>query len=480
MKILNYKIKNIRGISELEGQLDGKSVYVLGKNGQGKSSFIQAIFLACKLFGNKPYVKLGEEKGKIELQIGKDSIEYTIERAFTSAGDSVLTIKNEKGKVMKSISDLTPQKWLDKLIGTSMYYLSEFLQMDPKKQVALFKEWFKIDTTELDKRYLETYHRRTDEGREETRLKNVVEGYHYTYDDQKKYAEKKDITEISKELVEINQLENDKLAKQRELDNHITIENQTLAAKSLEIESKKTGAVKLAEDTKANETQIRDLEFKITQLKDQNESNKKKIAIIEEDIKVSETAYNLQEACLAEYKAAELEKINAIIIPEKTEIEEKIKKAEEHNVLVDKVAQYSKDLKQLQAQEKIYSDLSQELKEIEKEKLKKLEDANIPVPGLTFDENSLIYEDKPLVRDVINDAKITEVLLTLLLRTNKQEADKGVDKLSIFRLNGGELTDSTFNQIMEIVEQEGGEVFVEIPDDDVEGVEIRFIEETTV
>ena len=352
--------------------------------------------------------------------------------------------------------------------------------MDPKKQVALFKEWFKIDTTELDKRYLETYHRRTDEGREETRLKNVVEGYHYTYDDQKKYAEKKDITEISKELVEINQLENDKLAKQRELDNHITIENQTLAAKSLEIESKKTGAVKLAEDTKANETQIRDLEFKITQLKDQNESNKKKIAIIEEDIKVSETAYNLQEACLAEYKAAELEKINAIIIPEKTEIEEKIKKAEEHNVLVDKVAQYSKDLKQLQAQEKIYSDLSQELKEIEKEKLKKLEDANIPVPGLTFDENSLIYEDKPLVRDVINDAKITEVLLTLLLRTNKQEADKGVDKLSIFRLNGGELTDSTFNQIMEIVEQEGGEVFVEIPDDDVEGVEIRFIEETTV
>ena len=53
MKILTYEIKNVRGIDEMKGQLDGKSVYVVGKNGSGKSSFIQAIFLAFKLFGGQ-------------------------------------------------------------------------------------------------------------------------------------------------------------------------------------------------------------------------------------------------------------------------------------------------------------------------------------------------------------------------------------------------------------------------------------------
>lgn len=450
MKILTYEIKNVRGIDEMKGQLDGKSVYVVGKNGSGKSSFIQAIFLAFKLFGNKPYLKKGEDKGQVKVQIGNETIEYTIERTFAESGDTILVVKDAKGKKIQ-----TPQKFLDNLLGTSMYYLSEFLEADPKKQVKLFKEWFNIDTDALDKKYKETYDKRHIEGMEETRLKKVVEGYHYTYDDQKKYAKEKDVTELSQKLVAINQVENEYLAKQKEVEG---------------IEEKIEEKTRLVTTHEQNEIrcnqEIEDLQTKIGKLRIQK-SNSQEAIKLEKSLRVK-LAGQL-DLVKAEYEAMEL--------PDKTEIESELAEVSEWNKTVAHVAKYTADLLSLQAQEKVYRDLTVELTEIDKAKKKKLEDAEIPVEGLSFDENTLIYEDKPLVKDVVNDAKIAEVILTLLLRTNKNQQEKtGEDKLSIFRLNGGDLTDSTFNAIMAIVQKEDGEVFVEIPDDDQEEMAIKFIE----
>lgn len=462
----------------MNGNLDGKSVYVIGKNGTGKSSFIQAIFLACKLFGNKPYVKVGEDKGIVKLQLGEgNEVEYSVERAFTAGGDAVLTIRDAKGKALKSVGGLTPQKWLDQLMGTSMYYLSEFLEYDPKKQVKLFKEWFKIDTTKLDKQYQETYDKRTEEGREELRLKKVVERHHYRYDDVKKYAEKKDITKISKELVEINQLENDKRIKDKEI--IIAVESKQEEIQTLK--EKKESTDLFVENTKLeianHEKEIQEMRDRIELLTEKRINLNAAIDDRLEQSKSFDKDLAALESDLETIRADGEKELEAIVIPNKEDIEVKIKKAEEFNSTVDEVKKYSEDLKALHAKEKDYRDLTVKLQDIEKLRKQKLEEANVPVPGLTFDENSLIYEDKPFIKDVINDAKIAEVLLTLLLRTNQQETKKtGEDKLSIFRLNGGDLTDSTFKSIMDVVEAEGGEVFVEIPDDEAEDIEIKFIE----
>lgn len=450
MKILTYEIKNVRGISELKGQLDGKSVYVVGKNGSGKSSLIQSIFLAFKIFGNKPYLKAGEDKGQVKIQLGNESVEYTVERTFTDDGNSVLMVKDAKGKKITS-----PQKFLDNLLGTSMYYLSEFLEADPKKQVKLFKEWFNIDTDELDKEHKTIYDERHLEGQEETRLKKVVEGYHFTYDDQKKYAEEKDATELSKQLVAINQVENDKKAKDKAIE---TLEKEQ--------EDGDEYVDRLNADESRFEKEIKELEQKIKEAKErivltQNNRN----GMVEKNKELSKKIIELK---------AEYEKIE---VPDKTKVEEDLETVTDWNKKVAQVAKYSEDLKKLQDQEQKRRDLTAQLLDNEKAKKKKLEEAQIPVPGLSFDENSLIYEDKPLVKDVINDAKIAEIILTLLLRTNKQQQEKtGEDKLSIFRLNGGDLTDSTFNSIMQIVKEEEGEIFVEVPDDDEEEMTIKFIE----
>jgi chromosome segregation ATPase len=290
---------------------------------------------------------------------------------------------------------------------------------------------------------------------EETRLKKVVEGYHYTYDDQKKYAQEKDVTELSQKLVAINQIENEQKAKETEV-------------KSIESKiEEKTRLINTYEQNEIRyEQEIKDMEEKIEKLK---------VQIIES--KESRKVQSVITTKLGKELTQAKEAYAAIEVPDKIEIEEELAEVSEWNKTVAHVAKYTADLKSLQAQEKVYRDLTEELKDIDKAKKKKLEEAEIPVEGLSFDENTLIYEDKPLVKDVVNDAKIAEVILTLLLRTNKNQQEKtGEDKLSIFRLNGGDLTDSTFNAIMAIVQKEDGEVFVEIPDDDQEEMAIKFIE----
>jgi hypothetical protein len=49
--------------------------------------------------------------------------------------------------------------------------------------------------------------------------------------------------------------------------------------------------------------------------------------------------------------------------------------------------------------------------------------------------------------------------------------------MNIFRLEGGYLDDTTFKRIVEVINQEDGQLFVELADDSYEGVEIKYIED---
>jgi len=64
MKIESIEIKNFKSIAHERIDIKGSNVYVLGKNGVGKSSFLDAIF---KIINGKDLpaklVKEGQEKG---------------------------------------------------------------------------------------------------------------------------------------------------------------------------------------------------------------------------------------------------------------------------------------------------------------------------------------------------------------------------------------------------------------------------------
>lgn len=68
MKVTKLKIKNLYGIEELD--LDGKSIELVGSNGVGKSSVLDAIRLALTNNSKRKYiVKKGETEEAFMLNL---------------------------------------------------------------------------------------------------------------------------------------------------------------------------------------------------------------------------------------------------------------------------------------------------------------------------------------------------------------------------------------------------------------------------
>ena len=68
MKVTKLKIKNLYGIEELN--LDGKSIELVGSNGVGKSSVLDAIRLALTNNSKRKYiVKKGETEGSVYVEL---------------------------------------------------------------------------------------------------------------------------------------------------------------------------------------------------------------------------------------------------------------------------------------------------------------------------------------------------------------------------------------------------------------------------
>lgn len=157
MKVQKVQIKNFKSIEDLNIDLDGKSVYLVGRNRSGKSSLIQAIFSA--LSGKEipeASITKGQSKGHIEIMIGDTDKQYKIKLSFTE--------KNQKG----TLSIITPdgmkassKKVLDDIVGNITFDPFDFINSDGKKQVKFIKELAGIDFAELDKEYKDLYDERT-------------------------------------------------------------------------------------------------------------------------------------------------------------------------------------------------------------------------------------------------------------------------------------------------------------------------------
>lgn len=124
-----------------------------GRNGQGKSSVLDAI--AAVLGGgtqipDKP-IRKGNKKAEIRAKIGTDGPEYIIERSFTESG-SYLKLTAADGSDIKS-----PQAFLDRLYGAMAFDPLEFTRMQPRQQVDVLKrvtgleaEFAKLDAAKAD------------------------------------------------------------------------------------------------------------------------------------------------------------------------------------------------------------------------------------------------------------------------------------------------------------------------------------------
>lgn len=137
MKIINLKAENIKRLKAVDITPDGDVVVIAGKNGEGKSSVLDAIEMALRgkdFVPGKP-IRDGQEKASVRLDLGK----FVVERRFTASG-TYLEVKAADGAKYP-----TPQAILDGLTASITFDPLEFARMDAPKQVEALRRLIKLD-----------------------------------------------------------------------------------------------------------------------------------------------------------------------------------------------------------------------------------------------------------------------------------------------------------------------------------------------
>ena len=150
MKILELRAENFKRLSAVELRVadDETLIEISGRNGQGKSSVLDAIWatLGGKDGAADAPVKEGAPGAEVTVKFGDDSKKYVARRTWDHAGGSRITLYEEhEGKVGR------PQQILDTLLARIALDPSHFLSMNDKKQVETVRLAVGLDTSEIDK-----------------------------------------------------------------------------------------------------------------------------------------------------------------------------------------------------------------------------------------------------------------------------------------------------------------------------------------
>lgn len=434
MIVKKLELVNFQVIKEFNADFDGNVYFITGDNELGKSTVLKAI--GALLTGNRDAVlKNGESKGFAKMIVGDDGEEYEVELKFTKANPrGTLSIKS-KTTGMKSDN----VSMLQKIFGYTDFDAVEFSRWSEtaegrRKQIEVVKsllpEEVRTRIAEIDTTVAGLKTERTGVNRDLKTYKSISDaaGQGLTTQDLKTYAKQKDITELMKEQAENAQL----------------IEKAKTVRSALEQRKKQL-----------EEIPERLAEAKATYEKAIEEAKK----AIERTVKLYKEAIAQIESEKADYEArkanaekwlANYEENN----PEKLDTAEQLRKAEEHNKMAAKVADYLSKKKQADDKKSEAEKMDSEIEELSAEREKLISSAKLPISGLSFSDDGLVLNDVPFVSGKVSDSQIMEVAAKLIIASNPT--------VKVFRIARGEsLGQKRLQAILDLAKKEGFQGFIE-------------------
>ena len=434
IKILSLVVENFKNIEKTEVDFAGRSAIIIGKNGAGKSSLIQAICspIDSNYIPAKP-IKKGEERGSIELTIGGnlngEDETYTLGLYFSD--------KHKKGRITISNSDGETvsggKKLIEEIDGNIGFDIQEFINLGvtsngsiskpgTQEQIEILKGLMPRDILkqmhDLDVEYEEDYTSRADVNREVLHAKAKLEGHEYSQEELDYYKEAKDTKEIVSKMSNI----------EKELENFNRVKSgvETLFD-SIPLDQ---------EDLLTLKEKVEALEIKI---KEDQEKFKKGVAWLDGKIKPS------------------IETLN-----------DELSDANQHN---DKV----KEIKELEVSQIAIRELqtssetkTKRLEAIKKEKKDIFASSPLPVKDLTFDDEGIYFKGLPFVESQHPTSTVIAIGAKIAMALNPN--------LRMLVIKDGSLLDKkTLKWLIGICEKENYQLFIEKVADNEE-VEIEFIE----
>lgn len=236
VKILNLKISNVRGIEVVDITPTNNLVEISGKNGAGKTSILDAVFLALGGRDATKTIKTPLRNGTDEGHIIVTTDLLTIERHFNAKGTTRLKVTRSENGISSNVT--SPQSTLDALRLMTIDP-THFADLPPLQQRDALLGLLDLGTFDLDTHEQEraaVYAERTDLGR---RAKAIG-----------------DIT-VDPDLSDVERSAQDYIERIRKAEAH-----------NREIESSRQEAIQLDEDIRDAEAQIAELQEQIAHKRD--------------------------------------------------------------------------------------------------------------------------------------------------------------------------------------------------------------------
>ena len=394
MKIINLQAENIKKITAIEIAPDGNMVQITGKNGQGKTAVLDSIWWA--LGGTKPHqprpIRDGETKATIRLDLGT----LIVTREFKKVKDGRITTKIMVQNVDGS-SFSSPQTMLDNLIDSLSFDPLSFARMDSVAQYHSIKMLVPdYDFNANERLNKDDYDERASQNRIANMRKSQADGIEV---DENAPTEPIDVTSLMKDLTSTRD------------------KNETIRQQSA--------------DKDAIGIRYTDSNADISRLTRQLEIQKELHESIEKELK--------------EFPE----------IPDQadtSEIEEKISNAGTVNETVANLKRRNELLAEHEEARKKSEELTANIKKRTTEMKKAIEDAKMPVSGLSIDDGKVMLDGFPF--EQASDAQ--------QLRVSAAIAMRGGHDLRVIRIRDGSLLDEDSLAILqEMADKEDYQVWIE-------------------
>jgi len=404
MKIILVDIENYKCLKKVVIEPKASSLMLIGGlNKQGKSSVIDAITNALGGKNEDPAkpIREGEDQADIKLKLRDDAekLEYDVHKRFLKSGTSSLKVTGRDGKVS------SPQKVLDRIIGSRFLDPLEFSRLGDKEQKAALLKVVDIgiNLERWEKERKEVFNERTDSNRAVKRYKVEIESNPHPGDISEKSGA--DMMGKVSELMKKN-------SERREAE------------------------VKLDHMRK----EVKDYQNSIQRIKD---DLAKEVESLEKLIKTGE----------AEKKAFQsMPDVTAELESAQAELKESSAKDEERTKKLAQLERHKTAKAAFETAEIESSALTAKLNEMDENKAAHLDKANMPVDGLSIGETGLIYNDIPLSQASGAEQLSVSLALAAAMSPNLQD---------IWVKDGALLDDHSLELVSDFAKKKGFRIWLE-------------------